>query len=86
MRSRLIEIIAVNDCEQSLFEAINFVRNRSTQPFDLDARYGIILKQLYTSATAFKREDGQVDDLHLDIRSRLVRILSFECRGACIDR
>lgn len=73
MRSRLRTVIDINAAEQSLFKAINFVRNRSTESYDLDARYGIILKQLYSSQAAFKREDGEVDGLHLDIRSRLVK-------------
>jgi transcriptional regulatory protein LEU3 len=76
MRSRLREMIAINDAEQSLFKAINFVKNRSTEAFDIDARYAIILKQLYSSTTAFRREDGEIDGLHLRIRSRLVIISS----------
>jgi transcriptional regulatory protein LEU3 len=73
MRSKLRDIILVNEAEQTLFKAINFVKSRSTQATDLDARYVVILKQLYSSTTAFKREDGEIDGLHLDIRSRLVR-------------
>lgn len=72
MRSKLQQFINPNDAEQTLFKAINFVRNRSCRPFDLDARYGVILKQLYSSTIAFRREDGEIDGLHLDIRSRLV--------------
>lgn len=83
MRSRLHEMIAMNDAEQSLFKAINFVKNRSTEAFDIDARYAIILRQLYSSTTAFRREDGEVDGLHLHIRSRLVIIYLYP--GACAD-
>jgi len=78
IRSKLREVIAVNEAEQSLFKAINFVKSRSTQSTDLDARYVIILKQLYSSTTAFRRENGEVDGLCLNIRSRLVRTLSSD--------
>lgn len=73
MRSKLRRVISVNEAEQSLFKAINFVKSRSTQPTDLDAKYAIILKQLYSSTTAFRRDDGEMDGLRLHIRSRLVR-------------
>lgn len=73
MRSKLHEIIPINEAEQSLFKAISFVKNRSTQSTDLDAKYAIILKQLYCSTTAFKRENGEIDGLDLKVRSRLVR-------------
>ena len=73
MRSKLREVIPVNEAEQSLFKAINFVKSRSTHPTDLDAKYAIILKQLFSSTTAFRGDDGEIDGLHLDIRSRLVR-------------
>jgi transcriptional regulatory protein LEU3 len=73
MKSKLREMISINEAEQSLFKAFNFVKSRSTQPTDLDAKYLVILKQLYSSTTAFRRDDGEIDGLHLDIRSRLVR-------------
>jgi transcriptional regulatory protein LEU3 len=84
MRSRLREVIDINAAEQALFKAINFVRNRSGQFFDLDARYGMILKQLYSSQAAFRREDGEADGLHLDIRSRLVRRSPFRFWLPCL--
>ena len=74
MRSRLREVIDMNDAEQSVFKAINFFRNRLTQTFDLDARYAIIIQQLYSSRSAFKTVSGEINGLHLDIRSRLVSI------------
>ena len=73
MRSNLRAVIPVNAAEQSLFKAINFVKGRSTQPTDLDAKYAIILKQLYCSKKAFSGRHGVINGLHLDIRSRLVR-------------
>ncbi|KIW19928.1 hypothetical protein PV08_00503 [Exophiala spinifera] len=78
LRSRLRKVINTNEAEQSFFKAINFVRNRSTLSTDLDARYAIILKQLYSSETAFLREDGEVDGLRLDIRSRLFMSIVFD--------
>ncbi|RFU34161.1 hypothetical protein B7463_g2163, partial [Scytalidium lignicola] len=78
MRSKLREMIPVNEAEQSLFKAINFVKSRSTQTTDLDAKYAIILKQLYSSTTAFRREDGEIDGLRLDIRSRLFMSIAFD--------
>ena len=84
MRSKLGEVISVNEAEQSLFKAINFVKSRSTQPTDLDAKYAIILKQLYSSKTAFRGEDGEIDGLHLDIRSRLVRNRPHSALQICL--
>lgn len=78
LRSKLRDVIPVNEAEQSLFKAITFVKSRSTQPTDLDAKYAVILNQLYSSTTAFRRDDGEIDGLHLDIRSRLVRTWSFD--------
>lgn len=75
MRSQVREVINFNDAEQSLFKAINFVKNRSIQISDIDSRYATILKQLHSSSTAFKRDNGEIDGLHLDIRSRLVNLV-----------
>lgn len=85
LRSSLRALIPINEAEQALYKAIGFVKSRSTQPTDLDAKYAVILRQLYASTTAFKRADGVVDGLCLGVRSRLVSGRLLIDKLICVD-
>ena len=58
--------------EEAYFAAIHIHRKRSVQNDDLSARGGVIMTQLWSSDTIFKRRDGSSDGLRLRTRSRLV--------------
>ena len=71
-RSSLKDHIDPKQGEEAVFKAIRFVKNRSIQNNDLDARNGIILTQLWSSNNIFKKKDGSDVSLELPLRSRLV--------------
>ena len=73
MKSPLKEHVNWQKGEQSYFKAIALVKKRSIQNNDLDARNGIIMTQLWSSNNVFKRANGCIDGLILDVRSRLVK-------------
>jgi hypothetical protein len=71
-QSSLKDHIDPPKAEEAVFKAIKFVKSRSIQNNDLDARNGIILTQLWSSTSIFKRKDGTQDGLELLLHSRLV--------------
>ena len=73
VRSELKDHIDLAKAEETVFKAITFMKKRSIQNNDLDARNGIILTQLWSSDTIFKRK-GTQDGLELLLRSRLVSL------------
>ena len=75
LRSNLGQQLDSRRGEQAYFAAIHIYRKRSVQNDDLYARGGVIMTQLWSSDTIFRRKDGRSDSLRLRTRSRLVRIV-----------
>ena len=75
IRSELRNFVELQRGEESYFNAIKFVKKRSAENNDLDARNGTIMTQLWCSNKAFRQKDGTLNGLELRLRGRLVSLL-----------
>ena len=78
-RSCLASRVDLHAGEKAYFEAIVALRESSLENNDLSARGAMVLAQLWTSTRVFCRDDGVVDGLSVDIRTRLSMGIVFDC-------
>ncbi|PVH74739.1 hypothetical protein DL98DRAFT_20917 [Cadophora sp. DSE1049] len=78
-RSHLAHRVDLRGGESSYFSAIHLSKKRSLQNGDLDSRCALILTQLWSSNSIFRRRDGTVDSLRMRTRCRLSVGVVFEC-------